>query len=402
MSLQSSMPSYFLIPDTLRNWPWPRHLNLHYAVCKEESAAWCESFNAFSPKAQRAFNRCDFNLLASLAFPRLDKDGCRIGCDLMNLFFVFDEYSDVAAATEVRKQADIIMDALRNPTRPRPKGEWVGGEVARQFWENAIKTTTLTAQRRFIDTFQLYTDSVVQQAADRDHSHIRSVDHYFDLRRDTIGAKPSFAILEVKMDLPDEVLNHPSIVTLTAACIDMLIIGNDLCSYNVEQARGDDGHNLVTIVMHERKCDLISALKWISGLHDDLVEKFLSTLKAVPSFGNRNLDEQVSTYVDGLGNWVRANDTWSFESERYFGKKGLEIQQSRLVKVLPKEVGESAYQYVTPTSVQRKSPLHIFPSIWRENFQIQFLLILLGLLGLCLVVSPSFVPSLANVSPFET
>ena len=50
----------------------------------------------------------------------------------MNLFFVFDEYSDVAPATEVRKQADIIMDALRNPTRPRPKGEWVGGEVAKQ------------------------------------------------------------------------------------------------------------------------------------------------------------------------------------------------------------------------------------------------------------------------------
>ena len=50
----------------------------------------------------------------------------------MNLFFVFDEYSDVADASEVRGQADIIMDALRNPTYIRPKGEWVGGEVARQ------------------------------------------------------------------------------------------------------------------------------------------------------------------------------------------------------------------------------------------------------------------------------
>lgn len=106
--------------------------------------------------------------------------------------------------------------------------------ILSRFWENAVKTTTLTAQRRFINTFQLYTDSVVQQAADRDDHHIRSVEHYLELRRDTIGAKPSFAILEVKMDLPDEVLNHPSIVALTSACIDMLIIGNDLCSYNVE------------------------------------------------------------------------------------------------------------------------------------------------------------------------
>ncbi|KAK7688467.1 Delta(6)-protoilludene synthase [Cerrena zonata] len=377
MPLQSTIPTHFRIPDTLRSWPWQRHLNPHYAICKSESAAWCESFHAFSPKAQHAFNRCDFNLLASLAFPLLDKDGCRIGCDLMNLFFVFDEYSDVADATEVRRQADIIMDALRNPSSPRLKGEWVGGEITRQFWENAIRTATLTAQCHFIDTFQLYTDSVVQQAVDRDRSHIRSVDHYFELRRDTVGAKPSFAILEVKMDLPDEVMKHSSIVTLTVACIDMLIIGNDLCSYNVEQARGDDGHNLVTIVMHERNCNLNTALEWISGLHDRLVEIFLSTFKTVPSFGNHDLDKQVSTYIDGLGNWVRANDTWSFESERYFGKKGLEIQESRLVEVLPKEVGESAYIYVNPKAVQQKSFLS---SVWHDNLHVQFFVVLLMIL----------------------
>lgn len=50
----------------------------------------------------------------------------------MNLFFIFDEHSDIASSEEVKKQADVIMDAIRNPTRPRPKGEWVGGEVSRQ------------------------------------------------------------------------------------------------------------------------------------------------------------------------------------------------------------------------------------------------------------------------------
>ena len=50
----------------------------------------------------------------------------------MNLFFLFDEYSDVTDAQGVRRRADIIMDALRDPTRPRPEGEWIGGEIARQ------------------------------------------------------------------------------------------------------------------------------------------------------------------------------------------------------------------------------------------------------------------------------
>ena len=51
---------------------------------------------------------------------------------MMILFFVFDEYSDVENAEIVRKQADMIMDALRNPFIPRPSGEIVLGELTRQ------------------------------------------------------------------------------------------------------------------------------------------------------------------------------------------------------------------------------------------------------------------------------
>ena len=50
----------------------------------------------------------------------------------MNLFFIFDERPDIATSEEIRKQLDIIMDALRNPNRARPEGEWVCGETARQ------------------------------------------------------------------------------------------------------------------------------------------------------------------------------------------------------------------------------------------------------------------------------
>ena len=51
----------------------------------------------------------------------------------MNLFFVIDEYSDVSGEVEVREQKNVVMSALRDPHIPRPKGEWIGGEVARQF-----------------------------------------------------------------------------------------------------------------------------------------------------------------------------------------------------------------------------------------------------------------------------
>jgi len=126
------MSNKYYIPDILENWKWPRVINPHFQEVKAASAAWARSFGAFSPKAQDAYDRCDFNLLASLAYPLHNKAHLRTGCDLMNMFFVFDEYSDVAQEDEVQVMADIIMDALRNPHNPRPKGEWIGGEVTRQ------------------------------------------------------------------------------------------------------------------------------------------------------------------------------------------------------------------------------------------------------------------------------
>ncbi|KAJ7238782.1 putative terpene cyclase [Mycena haematopus] len=330
-------PTHFRLPDMLSNWPWPRHLNPHYEVCKEESAAWLEMFHAFSPKAQKAFNLCDFNLLASLGYPLHDKEGCRVGCDLMNLFFVIDHHTDIADPAGARDQANILMDVLRDPHMDRPPGEWIGGEVARQFWLNALRIATPTFQRHFIDAFAMYIDAVVEEAQDRTEHYIAGIDQFFDLRRNTCGVKPTFAMIEIKMDIPDEVMQNEHIAALILGGVDMVIIVNDLCSYNVEQARSDD-HNLVTVVMQSLHLDLPGALEWISDLHDRVVEKFLLNFSQVPHYSDPDLDRQVTQFIHGIGNWVRANEVWSFESERYFGKTGKEVQVIRMVELLAKVV----------------------------------------------------------------
>ncbi|KAF7357300.1 Terpene cyclase [Mycena sanguinolenta] len=322
---QVLQPIHF--PDTLRNWPWPRHLNPHFAVCKNESETWFETFKAFSPKAQKAFNLCDFNLLAALVYSALSKDGCRVGCDLMNLFFLIDEHFDLVDTHGARSRADMVMDALRNPHVPRSDGEWVGGEVTRQFWLNAMRISAPTFQRRFIDEFQIpgfYED------------HNRSIDEYFKVRRVTIGVKAAVIINEIEMNIPEAVMQNEYIATLIAAATDMILIANDVYSYNVEQARGDDRHNLVAIVMRTENLNLVDTLGWISSLHDKLVQKFLDAFHQVPRYNDPELNRQVAEFADGLGNWVRGYDSWSFESERYFGKRGKEVQATRSVNLLPK------------------------------------------------------------------
>ncbi|KAF8549865.1 hypothetical protein OG21DRAFT_535676 [Imleria badia] len=58
-------PTRSFIPNIFAKWPWPREINPNYAAVKKEADAWITSFQAFSPKAQDAFNR----LNCSRCFP---------------------------------------------------------------------------------------------------------------------------------------------------------------------------------------------------------------------------------------------------------------------------------------------------------------------------------------------
>ncbi|KAG1856653.1 terpenoid synthase [Suillus subalutaceus] len=326
------------IPDTVTStWPWPRRLNQYYSKVTVESAAWFASFKAFnSARALDAFERIDSDLVSCLGYPIASKAHVRSACDVMRIFFVIDEYSDVSKPSDVREQKNVAMDALHNPHKPRPKGEWVGGEIVRQFWERTIQDASAQSQKRFIATFELYLESMVQQANDRNEHCIRDIESYIDVRRDTVAMKAVFALLELGLDIPDEVISHPTIEAMAIASMDMVFIDNDIASYNMEQARGDASHNMITIVMRDLDTDVNGAMLWVADLHMKTQKKFLEAMATVPKWGEP-IDPQVREYCDGLGNWVRANYEWNFETERYLGTKGPEIQNKKWMPLMPKD-----------------------------------------------------------------
>lgn len=52
---------------------------------------------------------------------------------MMNMFFLYDEFTDAESKEGVANVATISMDAVRNPTIPRPAGENPVGEIVRQY-----------------------------------------------------------------------------------------------------------------------------------------------------------------------------------------------------------------------------------------------------------------------------
>jgi len=96
----------------------------------------------------------------------------------------------------------------------------------RRVWLRAIKVASEPAQRRFIRAFTDYVYGVSDEASDRTSGHIRSIADYFPLRRQTVGIYPSLFSVELGLDIPDEVMEHPVLQSLIVLTADSTVLTN--------------------------------------------------------------------------------------------------------------------------------------------------------------------------------
>lgn len=71
----------------------------------------------------------------------------------------------------------------------------------------------------------------------------------------------------------------------------------------------------MTVVMRQYGLGLQDTFDWIGELHQDLEACFLAEFRNLPHFPEESdsVNREVREYANALGNWVRANDQWSFE-----------------------------------------------------------------------------------------
>ncbi|KAG2098943.1 uncharacterized protein F5147DRAFT_777458 [Suillus discolor] len=121
------------------------------------------------------------------------------------------------------------MDALRHHV-PKESGSAEKSLASHtDRFERTIRNASGQSQKRFIVAFDDYLEGVVQQAID---------------------------ITSLGFDIPDEVISHPDMMF---ASTDMIILANDITSYDLEQARGDCS---LTVIMHKLDTDVDGAMLW--------------------------------------------------------------------------------------------------------------------------------------------
>ena len=221
---------------------------------------------------------------------------------------------------------------------------------------------------RFITDFNDYTKSIILEAEDRVAGHQRTVNDYLILRRDTCGAKPTFSFFGLGLNIPDEVFDNPLMISLIENATDLIAITNvshliyipwwnatshlhllkDMHSYRLELSRGLEVHNIITAIMEEYHIDLQQALYWLSGYASKTISNFLTTIRALPSWGEK-VDRAVMVYIDRVARCVRGYDAWSYETNRYYGNDGLKVRECRKITLLPRDTG-----YITRAELERE------------------------------------------------
>lgn len=67
---------------------------------------------------------------------------------------------------------------------------------------------------------------MIDEASDRKSGQIRGIKDYFNLRRLTAGAYASLFPVELGMDIPDEVMEHPGLQSLVDLTADSIVLTN--------------------------------------------------------------------------------------------------------------------------------------------------------------------------------
>jgi len=206
----------------------------------------------------------------------------------------------------------------------------------------------------FVEEMCAFVCSVTEENKDRARGHVRNIEEYLFLRRKTCGARPTFYFLALGMNIPKHVFEHPTMRSLIDCATDLIAVINvsvlvllqspvvdcqlqDMHSYGLEVSTGLADHNILTIIMHEYRVDAQAAVWWLSGYAAKGVAQFKLDSQALPSWGP-HVDNNIQEFVRMVAQCVKGSDAWSYETERYYGKKGGRIQRTRKV-ALPSRAG---------------------------------------------------------------
>ncbi|KDR79641.1 hypothetical protein GALMADRAFT_63553 [Galerina marginata CBS 339.88] len=321
------------LDDTFAVFP-DKGVNPHFSECRRQSREWVDKYTeiAFGPKMCAFLRNCNLELVAAYAYPDAKPDGLRAAMDYLNIAWVFDEFTDDLSGKEAIQAAAVATRTLRD--RDFDDGSWVC-HILTDYRLNHIDKFGSNVALRFIDHLCQSFGQTGAEAELREKNQVLNLDSYISLRRSTVAVRVVFDLVEycLGLNLPQYVHEDPVFISAYLAAVDVIAWTNDLASYDMEQAKGHSGANIVTVVMKSKGINLQSAVDFIAGYCECLTQQFICAKADLASRTDPVFSKDSVRCLDAFGDWVRGNDEWNFVTERYFGQRNTLVKETRVVEL---------------------------------------------------------------------
>ncbi|KAJ8497051.1 hypothetical protein ONZ51_g763 [Trametes cubensis] len=339
-STNTTNPTSFVIPDLHAMTPFVSSFNPHYDKISLQSSAWVDQFCVLEGKQRARYISSKTQLLTPYAYPRADEERYRCCCDYVSILFTYDEITDHQNEEDARLSCESSCSAMEDANFDDGTALC---HMTNDFSRRLSKSCGPTTFQRFINYWKLYVNAVTKEAQLRERYEVLDPDSFEILRRDFGSVLVSLVIsgYALGIDLPDEVFNHPTFAAMYLAATDMVCLSNDLYSYNVEQAAGHGGNNILTTLMKAKNLSLQGAADYVGEHWKTLIEQYLDAKRRLPSWGEE-IDKDVAQYADAMEDWVIGSMDWSFETSRYFGDAGQEVKRTRVVHLSPSRAEDAS------------------------------------------------------------
>ncbi|KAI0520880.1 isoprenoid synthase domain-containing protein [Xylaria bambusicola] len=321
----------------------PPRVNAHYKQVKPEAEAWISKVCSFDKRMSSRLSRGDFGYFMAICAPDAPRAKYRTLVDWNNWVFPFDDMFDDGELQDEPMAATMVLQSLMSPmieSRTTP-GQTPPEEdrlpiiqVHDTVWQRIVEGSSSGVQTRFTKAMTDYCAGLVVQVEDVSERRPPSTpEELLKARQLSIGVTPLFALIEYAhgIELPDYVFEHAVIQEFVELGIEFCAITNDIMSYKKEEGQTIP-HNLVAIA-RMRGLGAQEAFDYVGTMLESRYERWERAIVAIPDWGEE-VNKHVRSYVKGIADVVRANLYWSFKTERYLGKDGATIRQSRCLQVL--------------------------------------------------------------------
>ena len=307
--------------------PFPARISPDLDRAKDRHVSWLRSFGLIGADAPVSrYLSWQLAELAAMAYPEAVGADLDLAVDIMGWYFLFDDEFDGALGRRPDRAAALVQQIVDIAWEPEKHDSDTGVPLVDSWVDLCLRRTEGMSpvwRRRAAANWDQYLTAYVDEAINRTRRAELDVHTALILRRRSIGVLPAVDLAERlgRYEVPPAAYASALVRDLLECTMDAVILVNEVCSLEKEEASGDI-HNLVQIVQRSNRCSRGDAIDVIIGMAARRVHRFvrrqdelreLCAALALPPGSAALLDR----YADGMRSWMRGNYDWERQSGRY-------------------------------------------------------------------------------------